>query len=691
MVAQGKIWRATLNKVKTSKHEGVKELAGTVEEVVDEVTAGLIYCAAETQKQSTRVGHLELGVATATEQAETVIEAQDLIKNEFNALEMRLEEATKQNEALKKRVDHNTVVSHRAEMAKSANVVVCRNIRPVKAGEESYEDIEKAFWTAIKPAKLERHLTINYIGRLQKAPSDHPDAPALIRVVLGSSGQKRKLYDSINELIKRGASFEPSFTNEIPAYALNAHKHLSRIAAHMRRENRQLKTRVSILKGDIWPVISIKVRGQPTYVKIKDDDMQAAREAYLKAAKKESERKKEARLLADDDHMMDASEPSGSGTGPGTGTSGRGRFKAFIMRFLEKFIFTHSLSICLINHILIISFLWNTFRWAQKCQTKIMIKQILLVLLLAQTAQGVDVGHTGRRIILQSDVETIIITLQLDEIKRALVDMIKNTNKIRTSLTAPPNELKQSTSRHYTNLFDSILDTLDQQTTETSIRLESLFVREQEKKYKRAIEILGRLLSKITGVPSANEHRQVLEKVRLLRLDNENINGIIKKQNAENSEIIKTFHLHESDIDDLKKGLAIVNSKWSELATWNLRATAVMSNMAQVLSINGKINTVLETAEQILDKSDFDLLHRSSIDPLALGKIIDNIYLQRKNSTPVFSGSEVSQYYKLGLAHSWAVREDLKILTLLQIPIAPMTDLNTLAILDPINQIHLLF
>ena len=125
-----------------------------------------------------------------------------------------------------------------------------------------------------------------------------------------------------------------------------------------------------------------------------------------------------------------------------------------------------------------------------------------------------------------------------------------------------------------------------------------------------------------------------------------------------------------------------------ELATWNLRATAVMSNMAQVLSINGKINTVLETAEQILDKSDFNLLHRSSIDPLALGKIIDNIYLQRKNSTPVFSGSEVSQYYKLGLAHSWAVREDLKIMTLLQIPIAPMTDLNTLAILDPMNQIH---
>ena len=35
MVSQGKQWRAALNKVRTSKHEGVKDLANTVEEVVD--------------------------------------------------------------------------------------------------------------------------------------------------------------------------------------------------------------------------------------------------------------------------------------------------------------------------------------------------------------------------------------------------------------------------------------------------------------------------------------------------------------------------------------------------------------------------------------------------------------------------------------------------------------------------------
>ena len=109
MVAQGK--QSRLNKVRTSKHEGVKDLANTVEEVVDELTAGIIHCASECERQSSRVEHLEEGVNTGTEQAETVIIAQDEIKREFNALEQLLETATKTNEALKKTVESNTLNS----------------------------------------------------------------------------------------------------------------------------------------------------------------------------------------------------------------------------------------------------------------------------------------------------------------------------------------------------------------------------------------------------------------------------------------------------------------------------------------------------------------------------------------------------------------------------------------------------
>ena len=192
LVAQGKQWRTALTKVRTSKHEGVKGLASTVEEVVEELTAGIIHCTSECEKQSSRVEHLEEGVNMATEQAVTVFIAQDEIKREFNALEQRLETTTKKNEALIKKVEINTLNSQRSEMAKCVNVIICRGIRYLKQGAETYEDMEKSFWQAIKPTKMEKHLTINYIGRLQKAPNDNPKYTCVVEGCARVRGAEEK-------------------------------------------------------------------------------------------------------------------------------------------------------------------------------------------------------------------------------------------------------------------------------------------------------------------------------------------------------------------------------------------------------------------------------------------------------------------------------------------------------------------
>ena len=63
---------------------------------------------------------------------------------------------------------------------------------------------------------------------------------------------------------------------------------------------------------------------------------------------------------------------------------------------------------------------------------------LLLLLTFSTAAQGVDISNTGKRIILQNDVETLIITLQLSDIKTALLDMVKHTKKLRDTITAPP-------------------------------------------------------------------------------------------------------------------------------------------------------------------------------------------------------------------------------------------------------------
>ena len=49
---------------------------------------------------------------------------------------------------------------------------------------------------------------------------------------------------------------------------------------------------------------------------------------------------------------------------------------------------------------------------------------------------------------------------------------------------------------------------------------------------KRALEILGSFLSTMTGVPSAGDHRHVLEQIRLIRLDSEEMGNMLKRQNG---------------------------------------------------------------------------------------------------------------------------------------------------------------
>ena len=132
---------------------------------------------------------------------------------------------------------------------------------------------------------------------------------------LGSTGEKRKLFEAILDHTKRGGHFEPTIHNEILQYAIGSHKYLSMVASVMRRHDHDIKTRVTILKGDTWPSISIRGRGSTGYSRLSDDDFKKAKELYLKSCKDDASRKKapqeERKLLAD----VDMHEPSSSSRG----------------------------------------------------------------------------------------------------------------------------------------------------------------------------------------------------------------------------------------------------------------------------------------------------------------------------------------------------------------------------------------
>ena len=70
---------------------------------------------------------------------------------------------------------------------------------------------------------------------------------------------------------------------------------------------------------------------------------------------------------------------------------------------------------------------------------------------------------------------------------------------------------------------------------------------------KRALEILGSFLSTVTGVPSPRDHRLLMEKVKMLRLECKGIEQLIKEQNSDNHHILETFQEISNNIGQRTK------------------------------------------------------------------------------------------------------------------------------------------
>ena len=65
-------------------------------------------------------------------------------------------------------------------------------------------------------------------------------------------------------------------------------------------------------------------------------------------------------------------------------------------------------------------------------------------------------------------------------------------------------------------------------------------------KTERAFELRGSVLSTVTGVPSARDHRKVLEQILAVRQQQEGMLGLMKQQNIQDAKIVKRFHSYET-------------------------------------------------------------------------------------------------------------------------------------------------
>ena len=171
-----------------------------------------------------------------------------------------------------------------------------------------------------------------------------------------------------------------------------------------------------------------------------------------------------------------------------------------------------------------------------------------------------------------------------------------------------------------------------------SERLNGLFRQDVQDRKKRAFEILGELISTISGVPSAQDHRALLEKVKMLKLDADGVKQLMRDQARNNEQILQTIHTHDTEIDNLESNMATAFTNLKITSGWLINSVAVMTAFSQTMAVGRKIESTIETAERILAKSDQGLLDRASISESSLSRKIDQIYLKRNANTPVLSG-----------------------------------------------------
>ena len=112
-----------------------------------------------------------------------------------------------------------------------------------------------------------------------------------------------------------------------------------------------------------------------------------------------------------------------------------------------------------------------------------------------------------------------------------------------------------------------------------------------------------------------SDHRQLLEQVRLMKLDSESISNIMEKQNTANAKILERFHMHQEEMDALRSGLKTLYQGLNLQGTASTKNSIALQILSETIHVNNQLQEAISTAKEILAKSDFDLLHRQSISP----------------------------------------------------------------------------
>lgn len=293
LLEKSKQWRASFTALQSSKTAGVKEIATTVSGVAETLTACQSMILTKQKEMGTTVEHLSTGVDIATKTVEIMNTQMTEEKQLTRTLEKNLDATMKTSKEAERRGKTNLTTIQRIQLERAQSSIIVRNLK-ADTRNETYDDMERAFEKVTRALDL-KDIRINYIRRLPRPRGDPSTEPLALKVELGCLGDKIKLFVAMEAMAKRKIHLPYQISNEIPNYAMNQYKYLSRVAAEVRRSYPGIKTRTGILRGDIEPSITIRGRDETTYRKIPGDMLEAAKTEVNRRNKIEADRRRKER------------------------------------------------------------------------------------------------------------------------------------------------------------------------------------------------------------------------------------------------------------------------------------------------------------------------------------------------------------------------------------------------------------
>ena len=312
---------------------------------------------------------------------------------------------------------------------------------------------------------------------------------------------------------------------------------------------------------------------------------------------------------------------------------------------------------------------------------------IILALLLLQ-ASALDFSYQSKKVVLQLDMDTVVIHTKIEPVRLQLIDLQLEISSIkRAVMTETLNSLKgKDEHAEMSKIIIGILNVLSDSVEQAISDIDHIFV-DYDSKEKRALEILGDFLSTCTGVPSAREHRKLMEQVKMLELDSRSLANLMGESSDRQEKVIQAMQTHEARIIKADRDIQINSFKILQNQKKSIKLAAAASIIAKTNEVIRNAMKATDSAYDILESSNSKQLSIRSIDSANLSHILDNIYLQRRKTetAPIFSGEDSYMYYEMPVTHSWAIKEGREIASLLQIPVAKINTDHELEILDPLN------